>query len=110
MRAVRGVGRRSVGRGVERERLGRAGLLVEVEVVGEVAEGLMFSRTSGRESGRPSVRGSRRCPCEEVVLDELEVGVEAEDLVVDVALPGVGADHERRARGARSRRRRRRAA
>ena len=44
-----------------------------------------FSRTVGRGSGRPSVRGSSRCAAEEVVLDELEVRVEAERLVVDVA-------------------------
>ena len=44
-----------------------------------------FSRTSGRESGRPSVCGSSRWPPQEVVLDELQVGVEAQRLVVDVA-------------------------
>src|SRR5436305_15311662 len=33
-------------------------------------------------------------PAEEVVLDELQVGAEAEPLMVDVPLPRVGADHQ----------------
>jgi hypothetical protein len=54
-----------------------------------------FSRTSGRGSGRPRWWG--RCALvEEAVLDELEVGVLAQDLVVDVAALGIGADHEGR--------------
>ncbi len=53
-----------------------------------------FSRTSGRGSGRPSVLGSMRDPCQEVILDELHVGVEAERLMVDVALARKWADDQ----------------
>jgi hypothetical protein len=71
-------------------------LLAEVKSWAMLPRIFAFSRTSGRESGRPSVRGSIRLAVQEVVLDELEVGVEAEGLVVDVAPLRVGADHERR--------------
>jgi len=51
-----------------------------------------FSRTSGRESGRPSVAGLEPRSAEEAVFDELEVGIEGQLLVVDEALSGVRAD------------------
>ena len=43
-----------------------------------------FSRTSGRGSGRPSVRRVEALAAEEVVFDELVVRVEAQRLMVDV--------------------------
>ena len=55
-----------------------------------------FSRTSGRGSGRPSVFGSRRWPPRKSSSMNFSVGVEAERLVVDVALLGVRADHQPR--------------
>ena len=55
-----------------------------------------LSRTSGRGSGRPSVARVEPPAAEEVVLDELRVGVEAQRLVIDVAALRVRADHDPR--------------
>src|SRR5262245_8575552 len=69
-------------------------LLVEVEVPGEVPEDA-DPLAHGRARIRPPVRLLvESLLTQEVVLDELRVGVEAQCLVVDVALSGVRADHE----------------
>src|SRR5262245_62104204 len=71
-----------------------ARLLIEVELLGDVAELLdLFA------DRRPPVRapvGLRIEPLtvEEAVLDQLEERVEAQGLVIDVALLGVGTDHQ----------------
>ena len=59
--------------------------LVEVEVVGEVAEDLLVLADVGSGIGSAVGGGVDALAVQEVVLDELVVGVEAEGLVVDVA-------------------------
>src|SRR4051794_37191250 len=81
---------------VLRKEQGLSRLLMEVEVTGEVAEDL-----SVLPDVRPAVGaavGLRVEPLavDEVVLDELEVRVEAEGLVVDEPAPRKRADHESR--------------
>ena len=60
----------------------------------EVAEDRVVLAHVGPGVGAAVGGGIEPGAVEEVVLDELGVGVEAEDLVVDVALLGVGADHD----------------
>src|SRR6516165_10674865 len=70
--------------------------LVEVEVVHEVAElgnGLAHSRTWIGTSVGVRVQA---CAAEEVVLDELQVGVVAERLMVDEPFLRVRRNHEAR--------------
>src|SRR5437870_5355228 len=77
---------------VENERVPR--LLREVEVLDEIAEDRRVLAYVWARVG-PSV-GSWIEPLsvQEVVLDELDVRVEAQRLVVDEASPCIGADHE----------------
>ena len=79
---------------IENER--RPWVLGEVEVVREVAEDRCVFADVGACVW--SAVGARIEPlaAEEVVLDELRVGVEAERLMVDVAALRVGADHDPR--------------
>src|SRR5206468_1868648 len=70
--------------------------LPEVEVLDEVAEDLFVLADVGAAVWAAVGLRVEAAPAEEVVLDELEVRVEAQRLVVDVAPPGVGADHEPR--------------
>jgi hypothetical protein len=70
--------------------------LREVKVVGQVAEDRLVLADVGTRIGTPVGLRIDALTTEEVVLDELHVGVEAERLVVDVALLRVGADHQPR--------------
>ncbi len=91
MTARRGIAEPSRLAGDRRDRAvgegGTAGAVpLEVEVLAEVAEDL-----GALADVRPRVRTTVRAriqamPVEEVVLDEFEVGVETENLVVDVTL------------------------
>src|SRR5579862_1953872 len=84
------------GRRMEREDQRRPRLPGEVEVAHEVTEdGLALADVGPRVGPAVGLR-VEALTAEEIVLDELEVGVEAERLVVDVAAAGVGADHEGR--------------
>ena len=69
-------------------------MLVEVEVARQVAQDLEALSHVGPGIGSPVRPGVEALPAQEVVLDERQVGVKAQDLVVDVALPGVGANHQ----------------
>ena len=74
-----------VGLWVDRQDQRFAGVCVEVEVFDEVAElGDIFAHVGAGIGSAVSLR-VERWPGQEVVLDELGVGVEAERLVVDVA-------------------------
>src|SRR5262249_35569904 len=84
--------RRRVGRRVERQQHRRARNLAEVEVGRQVAEQRQILAHAGPGVGAAVGGGVEPGAAEEVVLDELQVGVAAERLVVDVALPGVGGD------------------
>ena len=64
----------------------RPRLLVEVEVGDEVAEDGRVLADVGARVGAAVGRRVEALAAEEVVLDELDVGVEAQRLVVDVAL------------------------
>src|SRR5271166_6200574 len=65
----------------------------EVEIPREIAQpGGVFTHRGARIW--PSIgAGVEALSVEEVVLDELEIGIEAQPLVVDVAAAGIGADH-----------------
>src|SRR5207253_3778997 len=81
-------------RRVQRHQLRLAGVLREVELADEVAEQLCVLADDGARVG-PAVRlWVEPLAAEEVVFDELQVGVERECLVVDVAVAGPGADQE----------------
>src|SRR6476661_5541746 len=76
------------------DEVGRPGCLVEVEVVGQVTQLGVVLPDAGTVV-RPAVGGGvDPLAAQEIVLDEFEVGVLAEDLVVDVPLLGVGADDQ----------------
>ena len=64
--------------------------LGEVEVVGEVAEDAFVLANVGPWVWSPVGFRVEALAVEEVVLDELDVGVEAETLVVDVAALAYG--------------------
>ena len=68
----------------------------EVEVLGEVSEYPNALAHSRARVGAAVVRRIEASTIEEVVFDELRVRVEAQDLVVDVAAPGVRTDDEAR--------------
>ena len=74
--------------------VGGRGVWLEVEVGGDVAEDRVVLADVGAGVGAAVGGGIEARAVDEVVLDELRVGVEAEDLVVDVALLGVRADHD----------------
>ena len=74
-------------RRVEREDQRRAGFLVEVEVSARLPRIFDVLADVGARVGAAVGRGFESPAVQEVVLDELQVGVEAERLVVDVALP-----------------------
>ena len=73
---------------MDRQDLRRPGLLVEVEVGEQVAEQRVRLAHVGPRVGASVGRGVEPLAAEEVVLDELDVRVVAEDLVVDVARAG----------------------
>src|SRR5262249_62129739 len=79
---------------VEDQRLAR--LLLEVEVADEGAEDRLVLANLGTRVGTPVRRRVQPLAAEEVVLDELRIGVEAERLMVDEATARIGADHEPR--------------
>src|SRR5689334_6514662 len=70
--------------------------LLEVEVLDEVAEDLRALANIRSRIGTPVRLRIEPRPAEEVVLDELRVGVEAQDLMVDEPAPRIRADHEAR--------------
>src|SRR3954454_2384089 len=82
----------AAGAGVQDQRTPRR--LAEVELAPEVAELLGVLPDVGARVG--AAIGGRVQPlaAEEVVLDELQVRVEAQRLVVDLALTGVRADEQ----------------
>ena len=81
-------------RRVQREDRGRRGFWEKSKSAREVAE-LRRVLAHRRPRIRPAVgAGSSRGEAQEVVLDELCVGVELQRLVVDVPAPRVRADHE----------------
>src|SRR5580704_18524462 len=82
---VRRNGRRVRGR-VGRQEHRRARRLVEVEVLVHVAQNLLVLADVGSRVGTAICRGVQSRTAEEVVLNELEVGIAAEDLMVDVAV------------------------
>src|SRR5712691_9888167 len=72
----------------------RPGRLREVEIREQVAEaGCVLPHGRARIRATVELRVESRAP-EEVVLDELQIRVEAQHLMVDVALLRVRADHE----------------
>src|SRR5262245_20781145 len=89
------------GRRVQDHRLSR--LLVEVELVGEVAQDGDFL-TDRRARVRPAVGGRvEPLPAQEPVLDQLQIRVERERLAVDVALARIAChEHPGHARAAGS--------
>src|SRR5262249_752541 len=82
------------GLGMDSEHLGWSRVVVEGEVGGQVAEDLLVLAHVGSGVGPPVCRRVEALAVEEVVFDELVVGVEAQGLVVDVTLLGVGADDD----------------
>ncbi len=68
--------------------------MVEVEVFGEVAEDWDVFADGWAWVGAAVGFGVEALSVEEVVFDELEVSIEGQHLVVDVARSGVGADDE----------------
>src|SRR5262252_1050644 len=90
-RELRRVGRRVGG---QQEWLARG--LTEVEVPGKGAEYRQGFPDVGTWVGAPVGLGVELRTAEEVVLDELEVGVGAEGLMVDVTLLGVRGDDQPR--------------
>ena len=70
----------------------REGGLAEIEVLGQVAQDRLVLADVGPGIWAPIGRGIKPGAAEEVVLDELQVGVAAVCLVVDVTPPGVGRD------------------
>src|SRR5438128_1284375 len=76
----------------ENHRLAR--LLRKVEVLREVAEPARVLAHVGSRIGPPVRFGIDALASEEVILDELEISIEAQRLVVDVALLGVRADDD----------------
>ncbi len=85
----------SVGGLVGRNTGGR-GALAEVEVPGQVAEDPLVLAHVGPRVGAAVGLGVQPGPAQEVVLDELEVGVAAVHLVIDEAAPRVGRDDQGR--------------
>src|SRR5262249_56742230 len=71
-------------------------LLLEVEVLDEVAEDRRAFTYVGPRIGTPVRLRIEPPPAEEVVLDELRIRVEAQRLMVDEPTPRVRADHEAR--------------
>src|SRR5438270_13457575 len=69
------------------------GPLAEVEICGQVAEGAV-PLTHVRSRVWPAIALTEPPPSEKVILDELQVRVEAEGLVVDVSRPRVRADDQ----------------
>src|SRR5438094_2901693 len=67
-------------------------LLPEVEVADEVAEDRHVLAHVGARIRAPVGGRIEPLRVQEIVLDELRVGVEAQDLVVDEPAPGVGRD------------------
>src|SRR5437016_6426064 len=87
------VRRQLVGRNPRQEhRLARP--LVEVKVLDQVAEDARLLAHRRPRVGSAVGLGVEALPAEEVVLDELQVGVETERLLVDVAPASVGTDHQ----------------
>src|SRR5579884_2675105 len=74
----------------------RERLLPEVEVAYEVAEQPLVLADVGARVGTAVRPRIQTLAAEEVVLDELQVRVEAVHVVVDVAAPRIRADHHRR--------------
>src|SRR5947199_7372957 len=79
---------------LEPERLERR--LIEVEIGLEITEMLGILPNIGPRIRAAVVLRVDALRREEIVLDELEIGVEAQRLVVDVTLPRIRADHQRR--------------
>lgn len=70
------------------------GFLDEVEIAVRFLKTDAFSRTSGSWVGAFIAFRVEMPAMEEVILNELEVGVKAEGLVIDVTAPGIGADYD----------------
>ena len=103
-RAGRLARRNQIRRRMQSKDLGRHGAWLKSKSLLRSPEQRHCSRArrgAGRDGRRSA--GSSRCAAQEVVLDELHVGVEAERLVVDEALPRVRADDHAPARAGRSR-------
>src|SRR5215468_3572645 len=85
---------RRVGRRIRRQQERLARRLVEVEVAEEIAQDRLVFPDIGAAI-RPAV-GLRVEPgiVQKIILDELQIGIAAEDLMVDVALPGVRRDDD----------------
>src|SRR5439155_10805228 len=81
---------------MHRQQEGRPRRLAEVEVGREVAEDRDAFAHVGSWVGTPVGAWVQPLAAEEVVLDELHVGVEAQGLVVDVTVFGVGTDNDGR--------------
>jgi len=81
---------------VDGEHYRGAGRLVEVEVVGQVAEDLRLFTDIRPRVGPSVARRVETLAVEEVVFDELVVRVEAQRLVIDIARLRVRADDQTR--------------
>src|SRR5581483_10071468 len=81
-------------RWVGRENQGRTRRLSEIEVLQQVAE-LRESLADIRARVWAAIGpGVKALATEEIVFDELDVGIKAQYLVINVSLLGIGADHE----------------
>src|SRR6202165_3854389 len=82
------------GHGMHRERRWRSRCLVEIEIGGEIPQNLETFPDVGSRIGSAIGVGVDPLTVQERVFDELVVGIEAENLVVDVALLRVRADDD----------------
>src|SRR5450759_852099 len=77
---------------MHRQRHGRTGSLGEVEICGDVSEDADIFSDVWPWVGPTVGAGINALTAEQILLDELVVGVERECLVIDIPLLGVGAD------------------
>src|SRR6266540_3639001 len=90
-----GDGGRAWGR-PRRQDEGRPGRLREIELVEQVPEDRLVLPDAGAGIPPPVLLRVESLAVQEPVLDELEIGVERQGVVVDVALPRVGTDQQGR--------------
>src|SRR5438876_346135 len=79
---------------VDRQWLRSPGSLGEVEIGAQVAQHRGVLTHAGSRIRTPVGARIEALATQEVILDELDIGIEAQLLVVDVAMLGLGADHD----------------
>src|SRR5579859_4613323 len=72
----------------------RAWRLCEIEISGQVAQNSRILPHIWTRIGTPIGLRIEPRATQEIILDELEVGIKAQGLVIDEALPGIGADDQ----------------